>query len=160
MADKAIASFFGKYRFLSNFYRHDVEFEGMTYPTNEHAFQAAKTLSAEVRAMIQNASSPGFAKQLGREIPLRPFWEDIKVGIMQGLVIAKFQDETLRDMLLETHPATLIECNRWGDRFWGACADRAGTGKQRDWPTPFGTFYGQNHLGILLMDYRNTLRED
>ena len=37
-----IDSFRGEYGFLSNFNKSRVEFEGMTYPSVEHAFQAAK----------------------------------------------------------------------------------------------------------------------
>ena len=40
-----IRSFTGEYRFLSNFFPSPVEFEGLVFPTVEHAFQAAKALS-------------------------------------------------------------------------------------------------------------------
>ena len=38
-----IDSFTGKNFFLSNFYPHPVTFEGITYPSSEHAYQACKT---------------------------------------------------------------------------------------------------------------------
>lgn len=39
-----IKSFTGKYSFLSNFYPCKVLFEGVRYPSVEHAFQAAKNI--------------------------------------------------------------------------------------------------------------------
>ena len=39
-----VTEFQGEYRFLSNFWPAQVVFEGVTYPTSEHAYQAAKTL--------------------------------------------------------------------------------------------------------------------
>jgi len=44
-----INTFRGKYRFLSNFYYAEVNYEGIRYPTVEHAYQAAKTLSTDIR---------------------------------------------------------------------------------------------------------------
>jgi predicted NAD-dependent protein-ADP-ribosyltransferase YbiA (DUF1768 family) len=37
-----INKFRGKYFFLSNFYGHPVEYDGLTYKNNEAAFQSAK----------------------------------------------------------------------------------------------------------------------
>src|SRR4051812_21328901 len=48
-APARIAEFQGEYRFLSNFWPATVEFEGIRYPTAEHAYQAAKTLDAKER---------------------------------------------------------------------------------------------------------------
>jgi hypothetical protein len=36
-------SFHNEYRFLSNFYPAEVSFEGLVFPTVEHAYVAAKT---------------------------------------------------------------------------------------------------------------------
>ena len=44
---QVIDSFGGEYSFLSNFHKCKVEFEGMTYPSVEHAFQAAKNPDPE-----------------------------------------------------------------------------------------------------------------
>lgn len=48
----AIRGFFGPWRFLSNFHYHSVEFDGQFYPTNEHAYQAAKFNDLEYRRSI------------------------------------------------------------------------------------------------------------
>src|SRR6185369_8674281 len=44
-----ILEFQGDNRFLSNFFPAEVIYEGITYPTAEHAYQAAKTLDPEQR---------------------------------------------------------------------------------------------------------------
>src|SRR3954468_6821071 len=54
----AIDSFQGEYRFLSNFWPAGVEFEGITYPTAEHAYQAAKTLDVALRKRIAAEPTP------------------------------------------------------------------------------------------------------
>lgn len=54
-----ICKFDGKFFFLSNFFESKVEYEGITYPTVEHAFQAAKTLDNDTRKKVAAAGSPG-----------------------------------------------------------------------------------------------------
>ncbi|GAH15684.1 unnamed protein product, partial [marine sediment metagenome] len=54
-----IQEFQGEYRFLSSFYPAEVELDGVTYPTVEHAFQAAKTLDSAQREFIRSAPRPG-----------------------------------------------------------------------------------------------------
>ena len=75
-----IDSFSGEYRFLSNFYQAEVEFEGMMYPSTEHAYQAAKTLDLKSRAMFQGGTA-GQAKRLGQVIILRDDWTNDNVKI-------------------------------------------------------------------------------
>lgn len=50
-----INTFNGDYRFLSNFYPAEVLFEGITWPSVEHAFQAAKTDDPAEKARILTA---------------------------------------------------------------------------------------------------------
>jgi ribA/ribD-fused uncharacterized protein len=135
-----IDSFSGQYRFLSNFWPSPVMLDGEIYPTVEHAFQAAKTRDPGMRNVIRMASSPGLAKRLGRSVRLRDDWETIKVPIMSDLVWLKFQDRILRQALIGTNPAQLIEGNSWNDTFWGVCNG-----------------VGQNHLGRILMNIREHL---
>jgi predicted NAD-dependent protein-ADP-ribosyltransferase YbiA (DUF1768 family) len=67
-----IDEFCGKYDFLSNFYLADVEYEGIIYPTVEHAFQAAKSLDLAARARFADRSvTPAQAAAMGREVDLR-----------------------------------------------------------------------------------------
>ena len=73
-----IVDFDREYSFLSNFYDSPFVHEGITYPTNEHFFQAMKTLDQEERKKIAAAATPGQSKRLGRHVALRPDWEAIK----------------------------------------------------------------------------------
>lgn len=134
---KAISSFSGEYRFLSNFYSSKIKFGRLEYPTVEHAYQAAKTLNEEDREIVSKAPTPGVAKRLGRQLALRDDWEKVKLGIMLHLVRVKFGTVAFEDKLLSTGEAELIEGNYWNDTFWGVCRGR-----------------GENHLGKILMKVR------
>ena len=134
---KVIDSFSGQHDFLSNFYPSQVEFEGVSYRTVEHAYQAAKTLHPQLRRLIAAFWSPGQAKHAGRKLELRSDWEEVKVEIMEGLVRVKFADPRLAVMLRETGDVELIEGNTWGDTFWGMCKGK-----------------GRNELGKILMKAR------
>lgn len=135
-----IGPFKGPYRFLSNFYRYRVGFEGYFYPTVEHAYQAAKTLSLTDRFAICNTDTPGEAKKLGRSVPLREGWDSMKLKVMLELLRNKFMYSPLKDALLATGTELLVEVNTWGDTYWGVCNN-----------------VGSNNLGKLLMKVRYEL---
>lgn len=136
-----IDGFFGRYRWLSNFWRCRVSYHGLTYDSSEKAYQAQKTKDHELRLRIRNAPSAFVAKAIGNELELRPDWDDIKPAVMRGVVMAKFMQNTdLLHKLLETGDAELIEGNNWGDTFWGVCRGE-----------------GENHLGKILMRVREDL---
>src|SRR3954465_12911198 len=103
-----IDSFQGEYRFLSNFWPAEVAFEKLTFPTVEHAYQAAKTLSMEERKRIANLPTPGEAKKEGRKVSQRPDWQQVKFQVMEECVRYKFTHHAdLRDKLLATGDAEL-----------------------------------------------------
>lgn len=141
--DNCIEFFDGDYNFLSNFYEHQVLFDGKLYPTNEHAFQAAKTFDEKEREKIRMAETPSRAKFLGRKVKLRDDWEDVKVQIMYEICLEKFKDESLKEKLLNTEDKILIEGNTWNDDFWGKCTEK-----------------GQNNLGKILMKIRSELKNN
>jgi len=139
-----IGEFRGKYRFLSNFSLHSfVDEKGVHWATSEHYYQAAKTDDPIRKAMISVAPSPGKAKALGAGIQ-GDNWHDISIDIMRKALRFKFdQNEDIKQKLLETGDAVLIEGNNWGDDFWGQV-----NGK------------GLNMLGKLLMELRNEYRRE
>lgn len=137
-----ITKFDGQYRFLSNFYPASIMFQGTRWPTAEHLYQAMKATDLEGRAQFLVNENPAYAKRLGRKITLRPDWNQIKLDVMQEIVKLKFdQNPRLQSMLLDTGNAELIEGNTWGDTFWGVYHGA-----------------GANHLGKILMAYRDNLR--
>jgi len=139
-----ILHFRGHYGFMSNFYKEPILIEGVVYPTSEHAYQEAKTEDIDWQFRIRNAESPAEAKRLGKQAPMRPHWDDMKIEVMRHVLYHKFQNPSLRSRLLATGDRLIVEGNRWNDTFWGQC--------------PIGT--GENHLGKLLMELRAALREE
>lgn len=142
-----ITGFNGPNRFLSNFWPGMIEFEGLEYPSVEHAYQAAKSTDNNVRESIRKIIFPGEAKKMGASVVLRPDWDDVKLSIMRTLLRKKFYNPELKSMLLATGDANLVEGNYWHDNFWGSCTC-LGCGN-----------VGMNHLGKLLMETRQNLVE-
>jgi hypothetical protein len=133
-----VFGFFGRYRFLSNFWFVQIQFEDQVYPTLEHAYQSAKFLDPKIRA--EGAARPAKdIKAWSRRRPARSDWEGIKVGVMGDLLEVKFANAGLRALLQATGGRQLVEANHWGDAFWGFDV------KQDE---------GTNHLGRLLMEVR------
>lgn len=142
-----INRFMGDFSFLSNFQACTVTWEGVSYGSVEAAFQAAKCADLTDRAPFRDCL-PSEAKRLGRRCKLRPDWEFVKLSIMETLVWRKFQGNSeLRQALLETGDAELIEGNRWHDNFWGDCCCPKCSAIQ-----------GENRLGAILMNVRSKLR--
>jgi len=136
-----INKFDGEHSFLSNFFECDITFEGKHYPSVEHAFQAAKTLNETERSIVCAAATPGKAKRLGQGVMLRNNWDAIKDDVMFELLERKFiLIENLKEKLILTGDAKLIEGNNWNDTYWGICNG-----------------IGQNKLGKLLMKVRDKI---
>ena len=134
-------AFSGDRFFLSNFYPHPFLFNGATYATAEHAFQAAKCVDVGEAVRVRQAPSPASAKQIGRRVQLRADWNEVRVDVMRSVLAAKFSDPDLRTRLIATGEAELVEENTWGDRFWGRSRG-----------------VGRNMLGQLLMELRDSWR--
>ena len=133
-----IDTFDGEYRFLSNFYSVIIEMDGKSYPSVEHAYQAAKTTDKDQRTIFASNITAGRAKRMGSKLNLRSDWNDVKINIMKSLIFYKFSKHlNLQKLLLDTGTAHLVEGNGWGDTFWGVCKGK-----------------GENHLGKILMDVR------
>lgn len=138
---QSIDAFSGANRYLSNFYPSPIEWDGLTFPSVEHAYQAAKSADPNVRAAIAQQPSPGMAKRMGKSVALRPDWEEVKVPFMLAFLRMKFTFESeCGRWLLNTGQAELIEGNTWGDRFWGTVNGE-----------------GRNELGKLLMQVRGEI---
>lgn len=138
-----IDSFSDQYRFLSNFHPCKVIYEGIEYPSVEHAYQAAKSLDPKIRLKFSNIKmKAGYAKYMGRKIKIREDWSDeLKLKVMEDLIRSKFtENNSLELALFNTGNAQLIEGNYWKDYFWGVCKGR-----------------GENHLGKILMKIRGEL---
>ena len=130
--------FTGNLFFLSNYYMCKVKYEGVVYPSSEHAFAAVKTTDPVIRVWISTMETPGQAKRAGRKLDLRQYWDEIRIRVMKDILRCKFeQNLDLKEKLLNTFPDYLEETNTWNDTFWGVCNG-----------------IGENNLGNLLMELR------
>ena len=141
---KTIDKFDGtEHAFLSNFFPSPFIYEGIKWPTVEHAYQAMKTLDLQSHLIISRIRTPGQAKKAGRALNhLRDDWEEVKEPFMLTFIRLKFKIPELRVKFILTVDAILIEGNTWGDRYWGQVNG-----------------VGKNRLGHLLMQHRSELTE-
>ena len=136
------------YGCLSNLYKRAVVFEGETFQTSEHAYQAGKARKPQVRDWILAAPSPALVAMAAHGLywwDIRSDWSKIKFDRMRDVLRVKFsQHEDLRDLLLSTGDARLVE---------SATVDNP---VNRTWGEVKGV--GKNMLGKLLMEVREELR--
>lgn len=135
------------YGAFSNLYRREVEFEGETFATSEHAYQAGKARKPEVRKWLMDAPSPALLAMAAHGLyvwDINSDWSKIKFDRMKRVLQAKFtQHEDLKQLLLSTGTARLVE---------SATVDNA---VNRLWGEVNGV--GKNKLGELLMEVRAEL---
>lgn len=142
---KTVTEFQGEYRFLSNFWPCYLRYQGIDYPTAEHAYQAAKVENPDIKTRIRNCSTPAEAKDFFVTNGISPdqgWTTGKKLKIMEELLMIKFggKEPLLTRALMDTGDAPLIEGNNWNDTFWGVCDQ-----------------VGENNLGRLLMIVRDKL---
>ncbi len=142
---KTITEFQGEYRFLSNFWPCYLMYQSIVYPTAEHAYQAAKVESPDVKSLIKGCHTPAEAKDYFETHDIKPDhdWTIAKkLLVMEELLMIKFggKEPLLTRALLATGDAELIEGNTWNDTFWGVCNN-----------------IGENNLGRMLMKVREEL---
>ena len=139
--DSNIKGFFGDYRWLSNMWPCEIEYEGLKYPSTENAYQAAKLVEAD--RVHLTTCTPYESKLRWKKFRLLDnesgAWDARKRRIMLRVSLVKYNNNIdLRKNLLETGEKYLEETNWWHDYFWGASV----------------TGSGQNNLGKVLMDVR------
>lgn len=133
----------GQFSFLSNFHPAPLTCWGIEFPTSEHAYVAAKSLDMNVRRRVAKIPTPNQAKRYGRQLKLRPDWNEVKLFEMERIVRRKFEAYGLKRMLYEVEEP-IIEHNHWHDNFWGVCTCKRCSN-------------GKNHLGRILSEIRNKL---
>lgn len=130
--------------FLSNNYPVQVQAWGLSFPSAESAYQAAK-FANQPQLMAQFCRLDGeSAKKIGRKQYRRyqrPDWYAAREAMMLEVLRAKFtQNPDLRNLLLATGDGYIVEHTKH-DAFWGD----GGNGR------------GKNRLGYLLMQVRGEL---
>lgn len=155
MPQYVIPKFEGEYRFLSNFAPSSIQIDTknvgvLTFATGEHMFQALKykamvdeSKQLDYLESVNASDDPNWAKKRGRAVKIDTAkWDGIKIEMMRQTVWEKFkQHPDLRERLLATDSAMLVEGNTWGDKFWGRVDGQ-----------------GYNLLGSILMETRGFYR--
>lgn len=136
------------YGAFSNLYRREIEFEGETFATSEHAYQAGKARKPEVRRWLMDAPTPALLAMAAHGLyywDVAPGWSRTKFDRMRAVLRAKFtQHADLRELLLSTGSARLVETatvDNEVNRLWGEVNGQ-----------------GRNMLGGLLMELRTELQ--
>lgn len=146
------------YGFLSNWYMSDFTVDGMKFNSNEQyiMYRKAMLLGDETTAKkIIDAKTPAEQQKLGQDA--KGFNETLWYGTRQMVaargLYAKFsQNEKLKDQLLATEDAFLVEC-AFSDRNW-ACGWHLDDAERRD----VSQWRGRNLLGFALMEVREQLK--
>jgi len=127
---------------LSSFAATKLRYRNFTWPTSEHAYQAAKFEDSNIVRKIKSAPSPWEAFEISREYQkhIRPSWTDKeRLCAMESILRAKITSNPFVErFLLSTKDYQLFEDSPL-DSFWGIGSD----GK------------GQNNLGKIWMKLRD-----
>jgi ribA/ribD-fused uncharacterized protein len=138
------------YGAFSNLFRRSMIFEDCVYPTAEHAYQAGKARTRDVREWLLSAPTPRLLAMAAHGLytwDTVPNWSQTKYERMQKILYAKFsQHEDLKKLLLSTGNMCLVE------------SGRVNNAVNRRWGKVNGN--GTNMLGVLLMKVRNKLRKE
>lgn len=145
--ERVIDTFRRSYFFLSNMYETQIDYDGVLYPTAEHAFQAAKFEDKDIKTSISKTRSAADVRRRGKTTrAIRSDWDTVKYDIMLDILRIKFSKYELAQKLKNTHPYQLVEGNTWHDNTWGFC-----TCDKCKYVTH------KNMLGILLMIVRDEI---
>ena len=97
---------------LSVYHMRDMTFEGATYASAEHAFQAGKPKREEVRRWLMAAPSTALLTMAAQGLPsweIRSGWSRTVRDRMRRVIAGKFAQHTdLRDLLERTGPARIV----------------------------------------------------
>jgi len=83
--------FKGPYKCLSNSYLSPIIVEGISYPSVEHAFRAAKISDRFLKLQISKTSRLSDVEKLLQDAWIRPNWDDVKYATLHQLVKLKFE---------------------------------------------------------------------
>jgi ribA/ribD-fused uncharacterized protein len=145
----------GEYRWLSNMAEYPIQIEDKKYPTVEHYYQAMKAheFEPEIEEKIRTTPSTKAVKALGDKIKnfIKESWDSKQLEIMKRGVRAKFiQHPELMKQLQETGDKQIGNSDA-RDSYWGI-----GTSENTEKSKNPDKWKGQNHLGKIIMELRNS----
>ena len=158
VTNQGVEAFGGNKDCLSNFFPCEVVYEGMSYKSSEHAYQAEKARKCgrpDLVPKIVGAKNAFQAKQASKDIACDKKWEEQNVHLMEQIVAAKVESvPEVKAYLINTGSRPIAEAVPFST-FWGTGLAREATlatDKSR-WP-------GQNEMGRVLEKIRADLQRD
>lgn len=145
---KYIIKFEGENEFLSIDYPVDVSFEGLTYPSVQHAWMASKTPNISIRRLIQRAPEASYLPLLVCKVS--PDWSIMQGVILIELLREKFSYPELAKQLIATGDA-IIEAQEIENEYWGFVKGKNATTYEQP--------VGYNNYGKMLMGIRSELKD-
>ena len=141
---------------LSQWFHSPFRIDDILFPTAEHYMMWSKAklfLDSSIQNEILQHPSPKIAKACGRKVQHfnQKIWDLHKVAIVLRANLAKFsQNPVLGEFLIHSQSSIIVEASPY-DRIWGI-------GKKAD-PSMCDphNWEGENLLGFILMEVRNTL---
>lgn len=148
-------AFQGETSCLSNFFPCKIGMMGQIFNCSEQAYQYMKCIACgkeETAHKIMLLSLPREIKNKGDKTDSTPKWENMKLEKMEEIVVQKFlQNPDLLQKLCDTGNYTLYEAT--SNLYWG-CGLRLNS---RLWSS--GMVPGKNHMGQILMNVRDKMRD-
>lgn len=133
-----------EFHVLSNFSSHQVEIDGVLYPTCEHAYHALRYNDIEIQKEIIQAKSARKAWEISQWYKDKQLEDFDKVVIMKSILIEKLnQHEDVREALFNSQDS-ILEKQIEVDLFWGISSNN-------QW---------KNMLWNLWMEIRNKLAKN
>lgn len=144
-----INNFSGEYAFLRDDFLVPVWYEGIWYPSAEHAYQASRTLYPKQKMLILECKTAIEAIRISnsKAITFRAGWKELRFQTKKVIVKSKFKNKELAKKLVDTFPHQLINENMYHDNYWGNCKCK----------NCFNT-RGKNKSGNILIAVRDVLR--
>ena len=154
--------FLGHLSPLSNFFKCDIQNDGLHYENVEKYYQFQKAThygDVERAAEIFIEEDPYTIKKVSKGITLpngeRPMPDrEFEESIMKKVLKVKFSKEPMKSHLLRTGDKLLVECNEH-DSYWGCGLPL----KNEDFRVK-AKWKGLNNLGLMLQNLRKELIED
>ena len=104
-----------------------MKYDGLSYTCAEAAFWAQRVKDLNARKKYKRLSGNEARRKALQAEPVDN-WDNIKVSIMEKILIEKFKDPVLQKKLLATSKLPLINGNTYRDSYWGIYN---GSGKNR-----------------------------
>jgi predicted NAD-dependent protein-ADP-ribosyltransferase YbiA (DUF1768 family) len=105
--------------YLSNDTPFPVVVDGVSYPSVTHAYWCLATSDPDSAEAIRLAPRASEANDLGMAAPRKPGWSGVRLAVMTGLMLKKFeQHPDLAAKLLSTGDARIVSPHSFIGSFW------------------------------------------